>query len=193
MATLVWGMLPRLLLWILSWIGERKALAAMDFQGRAHRSIWRELTGTRRAESGEKPLDGVLVLDVGGSGMRQDKLRPFLLRNLRVNPTSWHSTAVWDETAEREADAAISNAPAGVVLICESWALSPARMNVVHADLRRRIGTDAPIKFLVANADASGNPVPVQPEEQLLWTSYVDSLRDPAAEIFPYRMDASVL
>jgi hypothetical protein len=186
MATLVWGMLPRVILWLLAWRAGHRALAQLDFQGRAHRALWRELAGTRRSDDDARPLDGVLVLDVGGSGLGEETLRPFLLRRLRVNPTSWHRVAVWDETAERAATEAISNAPAGIVLICEGWALSPARMNAMHADLRNRLGPDVPLKYLVVNSGPAGDPEPASPEEQSVWIGHVDSLRDPAAEVFAY-------
>jgi hypothetical protein len=186
MATFCWGLMPRVLLWLLSTLASRRALAGIDFQGRAHRMLWRGLSGTRRDESDGKALDGVLVLDVGGSGLPAEKLRPFLLRRLRVNPTSWHNIAVWDEKAEQESAAAISNAPAGVVLVCEGWSLSPARMHALHADLRHRLGTETPIHYLIASPDADGNPVPSSELERDLWTRHVDSLHDPCAEVFAY-------
>jgi len=186
MATLCWGLIPRALLWLLSILAGRRALAVIDFQGRAHRMFWRELQGTRRIDSDEKPLDGVLVLDVGGSGLAQEKIRPFLLRHLRVNPTSWHNIAVWDEQAEQESAAAISNAAAGVVLICEGWSLSPVRMRSLHADLRGRLGDKTLIHYLIVSPDAEGNPHASNDEERELWIRHVDSLHDPAAEVFAY-------
>lgn len=184
MATFVWGLLPRLALWILAWHAGRQALARLDFQGRSHRAMWREITGIDRVETDAPPLDGVLVLDVGGSGLTEQALRPFLLRRLRVHPAAWQSTAVLDPGAEEDAARALAKAPAGVVLLAEGWSLSPARMISLHGKIRSCAGPTVPVKFLVANVGADQSPVTVTDDERREWTRFVDSLRDPAAEVF---------
>jgi hypothetical protein len=185
-AVFVWGLLPRLILWGVAWRAGRRALANLDFQGRSHRALWRELTGSERIETDEKPLDGVLVLDVGGSGLTAAALRPFLLRKLRVHPAAWHPMAVLDHGAEQDAAQALANAPAGVVLLAEGWALSPARMLALHSKIRSSGGPDVPIKFLIANVDAGLQPLSPTDEERREWERFVDSLRDPAAEVFMF-------
>jgi len=184
MATFVWGMLPRLLWWLLADAAFKKALGKLDFQARHHRALWRELTGVDRVDTDEKPLDGVLVLDVGGSGMRQEDLRPFLLQKLRVHPAAWHSVAVLDPGAESEAQAALRLAPAGVVLLAEGWALSPPRMAALHAQIRSVAGSETPVKFLVANVGQAGSPTKASEVERKEWERFVDSLRDPFSEVF---------
>lgn len=186
MTTLFWGLLPRLLLWWIACQAGRKALAALDFQSRNHRALWRELTGSGRAVTDDKPLDGVLVLDVGGSGLTEDGLRPFLLRRLRVHAVAWHSVAVLDPGEEAEAARALAKAPAGVVLLAEGWALSPARMSALHARIRTSAGPETPVKFLVANAAPDHSPVAPSAAERHEWARFVDSLRDPEAEVFFY-------
>lgn len=183
-ATLVWGLLPRAILWLLAWHAGRQALARLDFQGRAHRALWREITGTDRVETDEVPLDGVLVLDVGGSGLTEKALRPFLLRRLRVHPAVWLPVAVLDAGAEDDAAHALAKAPAGIVLLAEGWSLSPARMTALHAKVRASAGMETPVKFLVANVGADHQPAAVTAEERREWARFVDSLRDPAAEVF---------
>ncbi|MEO5917497.1 MAG: DUF2868 domain-containing protein [Luteolibacter sp.] len=186
MVTLVWGLLPRAILWLLAWRAGRKALGTLDFQGRNHRALWREITGTERIDIDEKPLDGVLVLDVGGSGLTQTTLRPFLLRRLRVHPAAWKSIAVLDAGAEQEAIHALAKAPAGIVLLAEGWALSPARMTDLHRKIRISAGAEAPVKFLVANVDGNQQPIGPTNDECREWERFVDSLKDPAAEIYFY-------
>ena len=183
-ATLFWGLLPRAILWILAWQAGRQALARLDFQARHHRALWREITGTDRIETNELPLDGVLVLDVGGSGLTAEALRPFLLRRLRVHPAAWLPVAVLDPGAEDETSRALAKAPAGIVLLAEGWSLSPARMLALHAKVRSSAGAETPIKFLVANVGADHQPAAPTAEERREWTRFVDSLRDPAAEVF---------
>ena len=183
-ATLVWGFLPRAILWVLAWHAGRQALARLDFQARHHRALWRELTGTDRIEADELPLDGVLVLDVGGSGLSVGTLRPFLLRQLRVHPAAWLPVAVLDPGAEDQAALALAKAPAGIVLLAEGWSLSPARMIALHAKVRSSAGAEILIKFLVANVGTDHQPAAPTVDERREWTRFVDSLRDPAAEVF---------
>lgn len=185
--TFFWGLIPRAILWLLAWHAGRSALGTLDFQSRRHRALWRELTSTDRVESDDKPLDGVLVLDVGGSGLAEAGLRPFLLRRLRVHPASWQSVAVLDTGAEAEAARALGAAPAGVVLLAEGWSLSPPRMISLLGKIRSSAGQDVPVKFLVANA-SHGQPIAPTEEERREWSRFVDSLRDPAAEVFFYEM-----
>ena len=184
MTTLVWGLLPRVLLWFLAWTSSRRSLARLEFQARSHRALWRDLTGAARVDTDERPLDGALVLDVGGSGLTAESLHRFLLRRLRVHPVAWHSVAVLDSGAETEAARALANAPAGVVLLAEGWALSPARMSALLAKIRSGTGRETPVKFLVANSGPDHLPAAPTPGERLEWERFVDSLRDPAAEVF---------
>lgn len=184
MATLIWGLLPRTLLWLLAWSAGRSALSKIDFQSRKHRALWREIHGAERVETDEKPLDGVLVLDVGGSGLAEISLRPFLLRQMRVNPAAWQSVAVLDSSDEDRAAKLLNQAPAGVVLLSEGWSLSPPRMSALHAKIRSSAGASIPVKFLVANVSADGLPVPPDDTERQEWVRFVDSLRDPAAEVY---------
>jgi len=186
LATCVWGLFPRMILWLLAWHAGRRALAQLDFQGRSHRALWRDLTGTDRIETDEKPLDGVLVLDVGGSGLNHESLRPFMLQRLRVHPAAWFPVAVLDADAEGEVARALADAPAGVVLLAEGWSLSPARMRALHAKIRSSAGPDAPIKFLIANEAADDQPAAPTAEEQREWERFVDSLKDPNAEVFAF-------
>lgn len=186
MAVVCWGLLPRVLMWLLCWRAGRRALARLDFQGRAHRILWRDLTTVGRVDLDEPPLDGVLVLDVGGTGLDRDLLRPFLLRRLRVNPTAWESVAVLDPGAELLAARALAQAPAGVVLLAEGWALSPPRLSALLAQVRTAAGPDRAVKFLAANTGPGGQPVPPTPAECHEWERFVDGLRDPLAEVHCY-------
>ncbi len=185
-AIFVWGLLPRLGLWIFAAWRERKALAALDFQSKRHREVWREIMGTRRVDVSEAPTDGVLVLDVGGTGLARENLRGFLLRNLRVNPGEWHEVGVWDGKGEEAAVKSIRNAPAGVVLLAEGWALSPPRMTALHSQIRKLAGAETTIHFLVVNPTESGEPAAVADGEKEIWRDFVDGLADAGAEVFFY-------
>jgi len=188
-AIFFWGLLPRLLLWAFAVKKERKALAALDFQAKRHRELWREMMGTRRVDTSEDPRDGVLVLDVGGTGLKEEDLRGFLLRRLRVNPGEWFEVGVWNVQGEAAALESFRKAPAGVVFLAEGWALSPPRMNALHSQVRSLAGAETMIYFLVANAGSDGGPAEVKDEEQKIWRDFVDRLADASAEIFFYEED----
>ena len=179
-----WGMLPRLVFWGYAVFRERKALGALDFQSKRHRELWREIMGTRRADVSEAPLDGVLVLDVGGTGLKEADLRGFLLRRLRVNPGEWYEVAVWDGKGEAAAAESIRNAPAGVVLLAEGWALSPPRMTALHRQVRSLAEAGTPIYFLVVNVGGDGKLVAVKDDEMMIWRDFADGLADASVEVF---------
>lgn len=185
-AVFTWGLLPRAVLWLGCWVAGRRALARLDFQSRGQRALWRDLSGYSRAESDSRPMDGVLVLDVGGTGLAEELLRPFLLRRLRVHPSAWESVAVLDPGAELAAAKALAKAPAGVVLLAEAWALSPPRMTALLGQVRQLTGGDTPVKFLAVNVGPGRKPLPPVDSERLEWERFVDSLGDPATEVFCY-------
>ncbi|MFT3992266.1 MAG: DUF2868 domain-containing protein [Luteolibacter sp.] len=172
-AVVVWGFLPRLALRFLASYEENRALAAVDFQGRHHRALWRKLTGTVRTESESAPRDGVLVLSVGGINVSPETLRPYFLRHLRVNPSQWLEVAVMTANPAQVTEA-LRKAPAGVVIVSEGWALSVPRMTKLHAEIRKLSGPETLIKFLALQPS---------PEETKEWERFTDSLRDPMAEI----------
>lgn len=189
LAIFCWGLVPRLALWGFAFGREYGALKGLDFQAKRHRELWRGMMGTRRVDGSEAPVDGVLVLDVGGTGLKHEALRGFMLRRLRVNPGEWHEVGVWDEKGEEDAKNSIRSAPAGVVLLAEGWALSPPRMKALHGQVRRLAGVDMMVHFLVANADGAGKPTAVKGEEKVIWRDFVDGLADPAAEVYFYGED----
>jgi hypothetical protein len=179
-----WGMLPRLVFWGYAVFRERRALGALDFQSKRHRELWREIMGTRRADVSEAPLDGVLVLDVGGTGLKEEDLRGFLLRRMRVNPGEWFEVGVWDGKGEEAAAESIRKAPAGVVLLAEGWALSPPRMTALCRQIRSLAKAGTPIYFLVVNVGGDGKLAEVKAEEKTVWKDFADGLADAAIEVF---------
>lgn len=186
MAVACWGLLPRVLLWLWCWRAGRRALERLEFQGRAHRMLWRDLSTAGRVDADDRPLDGALVLDVGGTGLDREALRPFLLRRLRVNPTAWETVAVLDPGAEIQATRALANASAGVVLLAEGWALSPPRFTELLERIRATAGPHRMVKFLAVNTGPQGQPQPPTSEERREWERYVDGLRDPLTEVFAF-------
>jgi hypothetical protein len=190
-AIFVWGMMPRLALWVYAIFRERKALGALDFQAKRHRELWRDLMGTRRADVSEAPLDGVLVLDVGGTGLKEADLRGFLLRRLRVNPGEWYEVGVWDGKGEVAASESIRNAPAGVVLLAEGWALSPPRMTALYRQVRNLAEAGTPIYFLVVNVGNGRKLAVVKEEEKTIWRDFADGLADASVEVFFHEGEGS--
>ncbi len=183
LALLVWGLVPRLLLWLMAIWKERGVLKGLEFQDLEHRKLWRELSRVERAVSMEGMKDGVVLLDVGGLGLDVGELRPFLLQNLRVNPEKSFSVGVLDAGEEREAWEAMKAAPCGVVLLVEGWSLSPKQMVALIERIRKEAGGETVLRVLVL-----GDGVAAPSEDDFgTWQEFIDGLRDPRLECVAYK------
>lgn len=185
MSLLIWGLLPRLLLIALFRRTMQRALAQLDFQAARHRALWRQLSTVERGEVATGPVDGALILDVGGHGVTGASIRGFLLRRLRVNPQETLLVAVLDEQHEAQAEEALSAGPAGVVMLVESWTLSPRQIDSLHGRLRKAVGSGVPMIWLVFALRNGGPAAPTEADMQR-WARTIDGLRDPAAEVVAY-------
>lgn len=183
MALLVWGLLPRVILFLICRAGESRALQKLDFQESRHRNLWREMAKVDRAVVKTSQADGVVLLDVGGTGVQLESVRPFLLQNLRVNPQVVHQTGVLDASKEAAALVAMKSAELGVVMVVEGWSLSGPQMKRNYEVVRGAIGDQKPIRFLVVGTVKGASVSEVNEEEFGEWTKFIDSLRDPAAEV----------
>ena len=177
-ALFVWGLLPRLLLWGLAVLKERKALAALEFQDVEHRKLWREISRVERTVTMEGMKDGVVLLDVGGVGIATDAIRPFLLQRLRVNPEKSFAVGILDESEEREAWQAMKDAPCGVVFLVEGWDLSPKQITALIARIRKEAGADTVLRILVMGDGIA----PPDADDFKTWQEFVDGMRDPKLE-----------
>lgn len=185
---LVWGVLPRLLLACFAGFRERRALARLTFQAPKHRKLWRSLTEVKRGEIPSGPVDGALVIVLGGAEPDHQHLRPFLLRRLRLNPTAWESLGVLDEGREAAARAALDKAPAGVVLLAEGWSLAPRQMEAALLDVGSRAG-DRRMVLLVGNPAADGKLRVVTEVEREQWERFVDARKGDQVELVFYQED----
>jgi hypothetical protein len=174
---LCWGLLPRLGLAWLAGLKERRTLSHLSFQAPHHRRLWRALTGVERGEDPAGPLDGALVIDLGGSAPDRAALRPFLLRRLRVNPTGWETLGVLDARQEAAAHAALRKASGGIVLLVEGWALAPRQMEQTLRAVRHA-GADRRVVVLVGNRQSDGRLQPPTAEERAAWERFGDTLPD---------------
>ena len=183
LSLLVWGILPRFLLHSYCAFRERKALAGLDFQEGRHRNLWREMAKVERAVVKTNQADGVVLLDVGGTGLKVETLRPFLLQQLRVNPESVYQTGVLDASKEEAAFAVMKEAELGVVMAVEGWSLSTPQMTENYQKVRAVIGERKPIRFLVLGTVKGEQVGEVNESELAEWVKFVDGLRDPAVEV----------
>ncbi|YCM44192.1 DUF2868 domain-containing protein [Verrucomicrobiaceae bacterium 227] len=182
-ALFVWGLLPRVLFWAIAVVQERRTLAALDFQEVAHRKLWRDLSRVERMVTMEGMKDGVVLLDVGGLGLKTEEIRPFLLKNLRVNPEKSYAVGVLDAAEEREAWEAMRSAPCGVVMLVEGWSLSPKQMTALIERIRREAGDETVLRVLVL-----GDGLVAPDEEDFKgWQGFVDGLRDPRLECVSFQ------
>lgn len=184
LAILVWGLLPRLLLsGYCRWV-EKRSLGRLEFQEVRHRNLWREMVKTERAIVQTGQADGVVVLDVGGTGVSLAALRPFLLQVLRANPEGLYEIGVLDSNKDEVAASAMKAAEMGVVLVVEGWSLSAPQMTHIYQQIRERLGPARNVRFLVVGTVKNDEIREVGESEMAEWTKFVDSLRDPAVEVF---------
>ena len=176
-------MLPRIILYAVSVSQEKAALQKLDFQESRHRSLWREMAKVERKVVKTSQADGVVLLDVGGAGLQVESVRPFLLQNLRVNPESVYQTGVLDASKEKAAIEAMKTAELGVVMVVEGWSLSGPQMKRNYEKVRSTIGDNKPIRFLVVGTVKGDSLSEVNAEEMAEWVKFIDSLRDPSAEV----------
>ncbi|MDB6076672.1 MAG: hypothetical protein JWO82_419, partial [Akkermansiaceae bacterium] len=66
LALAFWGILPRTLLQCFAQVQEWRVLKKLNFQAPKERKLWRVLTAVERGVDPSAPLDGALVIDVGG-------------------------------------------------------------------------------------------------------------------------------
>lgn len=183
LALLVWGILPRLILHFYCASREKKALAELDFQESRHRNLWREMAKVERTVVKTSQADGVVLLDVGGTNFSLERIRPFLLQQMRVNPEAVHQTSTLDADKEKVAYEAMKKAALGVVMAVEGWSLSGPQMKEHYEKVRGIIGEKKPIRFLVLGTVKGEQIAEVNETEMAEWVKFVDGLRDPAVEV----------
>lgn len=182
----VWGLLPRVLTAIWCHSMERQGLGKLTFMEKRHRDLWRKLTPRVNTKSAYTVAqDGVVLIDVGGTDATTDELRPFLLQQLRVNPTERFTAGVLNDNQKDDALASLAKAKCGVVLLVESWNLSPKQLQVFHKTLREVI-SDRTILYLVLGLPKAGVTQAPDATEFAEWEHFVTDLNDPETEIIAY-------
>ncbi len=180
MCLIIWGIIPRIFFSIVCSINERRKLKQLSFQAPHHRKLWRALDGVRRSEPTQGPLDGALVIDVGGINPNQELLRPFLLQHLRMNPVAWERTGVMDASQSTAAQVALRNAPTGFVLLVESWSLSIPEMQALLKKIRSYSANKRIVILCLCDVSKP------QHEEQQQWQQFADGVNDPHLELCFY-------
>jgi hypothetical protein len=189
-----WGLLPRLLLRILTGILGRKSRSAYAFNERPHRELWRRLTELHIEAPIDGPGDDAVMILWGGVQPDPGELRRASLQNLRLNPATIlnaggmevsEDRAAIEETGEilrREKNAE------RVVLLAESWGLVPKDLSPFLKSLREAIGEKTPIVcFLTGVPTASGGIFSApDAEEVALWEEFLADLGDASITARPY-------
>ncbi len=169
----LWGLLPRIFFWLGAIILEHRACARLSFQQSHHRTLWREITNVQRGEVTSSQSDGAVLLDIGGIELSTEKLRPFLLQQLRINPESRFSLGTLDADGEQKALTAAKSSAMGVVFLVEGWNLSPKQMTIYHQKVRDAIGAGHLIYYVVIGND----------EELQQWTRFIDGMKDVETDV----------
>ncbi|MEM6910907.1 MAG: DUF2868 domain-containing protein [Verrucomicrobiota bacterium] len=177
-ALLVWGLLPRVLLWGAFRLAEKKALRHLSFDAVRHRRLWRALVGSELQLPLTAPEDEAVLLDLGGSQVALESLRPFLLQKLRIAPTDKLRVGVLDAAEEARALGIASQASGGVVLLIEDWAFAPKQCQALLAKIREKGRPELPIWLLVFDG-SPGQPQPPSRERFAAVQEWTDQLQDP--------------
>jgi len=131
------------------------------------------------------PNDGVVLIDVGGTSVETEEVRPFLLQKLRVNPTQRYTAGVLSDDQKDEALSDLRTAKRGVVMLVESWSLSPKQLQPLHQKIRTAIG-EREIFYLVVGLPSGGKTQAPAPAEFEQWQHFVVELNDPETEVIAY-------
>ena len=186
MALFLWAFLPRLLMTGFCALREKRELKRLSFMEKRHRELWRKLTPrVNSAVQVHNPSDGVVLIDVGGTEVETAELRPFLLQHVRVNPTQRFTAGVLNDDQKEEAFASLKEAKRGVVMLVESWSLSPKQLTPLHNKLREYIG-DLHIFYLVLGLPKDGVTQAPDANELEQWEHFVVELNDGEAEVIAY-------
>lgn len=182
----VWGILPRLLFYLYSIFGQKRALASLTFMEARHRSIWRSLNSVEViSETNLIPKDGVIAISFEDIEFPQKPLRAFLLQKLRSNPTQWFQMGTLEGEEEQKAHRALKKAPKGIVVLVEGWNLSPKAIHRHHQHLRA-ITTEHSIHYVVLGVASNESLSAPSEEEFTAWQECILSLHDPETEIIQY-------
>ncbi len=181
-----WGLLPRIVLLCFCYLMERKALDKLTFMEKRHRDLWRKLTPrVRETPSYDTAQDGIILIDVGGAAPSTEEIRPFLLQQLRVNPVERYRAGVIEGNEREQALKSLQKAQRGVILLTESWDLSPKQLQSLHHGLRDII-KDRVIYYLVLGLPKGGVTQAPTEAELTEWHHYIAELQDSETELIPY-------
>lgn len=187
---LIWGMLPRLITALFCHRMEGLSLRKLTFMEKRHRELWRQLSPraqtARTTPTYETSQDGVILIDVGGTDATTEELRPFLLQSLRVNPTKRFTASVMNGDEKELALAALKKAQRGVVMLVDSWNLSPKQLSTLHQNIRD-VANDCQILYLVLGLPKAGVTQAPTPTEMQEWEHYITDLNDADTEVIAYR------
>ncbi len=182
----VWALLPRLIMTGFAYVMEKRELGRLTFMEKRHRELWRKLTPRVNASvTVSDPSDGVVLIDVGGTEATTDEVRPFLLQQIRVNPTQRYTAGVLSEDQKEEALASLQKAKRGVVMLVEGWNLSPKQLTPLHTKIRAAVD-DREIFYLVLGLPKAGVTQSPEEEEFQQWQNFVVDLNDPETEVIAY-------
>lgn len=201
-ATVVtWGLLPRLLLRIMTGLLGRKSRSAYAFNERPHRELWRRLTELHIETSIEGPGDDAVLIQWGGMQPDPGELRRASLQCLRLNPAvtlNAGGAEVGEDRAAIEATGKMLKREKNterVILLAESWGLVPKDLAPFLKSLREEIGVKTPvICFLTGEPTAEGAIFSAPEKEDIaLWEEFLADLGDASITLRPFARRASDL
>ncbi len=188
LSLLVWSCIPRFLFYCVGKMAYRRTLAAVRFEEKRHRQLWRRLFPIALVSQHDEQDDHATCVDVGGFGLELRKVRPFILQKLRLNPSDPVVLGTLDETKEKTALQVIADKAQPVVLCCEATEFSPRALEAMLAKVKLQ-GNDQLVHFVLLGSSPSMIPSEQQSQQ---WMDWVDGLADPDVDLFFFEAQPKV-
>ncbi len=192
---LVWGLLPRLLLFALFDLRRRSALRNQPFAERVHRQWWRNLTDVPIEVTTDGPADDAIALLWGGVSPDEEQLRVAGLQQLRVNLAEMlpagGAEICDDEAALQAVQRRLKKGALRVVIVVEAWSLAPKDLGDFLDQLRQIAGPATPVDCFILGLPREETALtPPKEDEMAVWEKFAASRNDPALFVKPCREPA---
>ena len=171
---MVWSFVPRVLLMLWGKMRLRSALKNVKFEEKGHRQLWRRLYIKKVTSNHTVDEDAAILVDFGGWKFPEEKLRPFLLQRLRLNPCHSGVLGTLDQSNEKELLGLIGEHDYPVIVCCEASEFSPPAL---QASLQkfRAYRADVEMHVVVVGEGAEHEE---EPEWMQVWNTWIDELAD---------------
>lgn len=183
LSILTWSCIPRLLFYLIGSISLKTTLATTQFEEARHRQLWRRLSTEIMETSHDKKDDSVTLIDLGGSGVQLETIRPFILQKLRLNPEQIFTLGTLDASKNQLTEEHLRETKSPVVFCCEATEFSPKSIKA-QIDKVQLFNKETQITLVLLGTNSPSEPSQVLIDQ---WTTWVDQLADPNIHLVSYK------